>query len=84
MKLANFFGQGVEHSQELCVKKILRKFLRNFSVEFLKVKNWSVIVTWIFFKPNIVRFRCLVAQKKAKVELYETDKTEKKLRRLGT
>ena len=79
MEGANFFGQYVEQSQELCVKKILRKFLRNFFLEHFKVKNWSVVVTWIFFYPNIIRFWCLVAQKKAKVEFYETDKTEKKI-----
>ena len=79
MKAATFFAEYVDHSQELCVKKFLRKFLRIFFLEFFKVKNLTIIVTWIFFYPNIVRFRCLAAQKKAKIELNETDKTEKKI-----
>ena len=73
------FGRVLHHDQ-----KNLRKFVRKFFLEPFKVKNLIVIVTWIFFYPNIVRFWCLVAQKKAKVEFYETDKTEKKWRRLGT
>ena len=79
VEAANFFGQYVEHSQEVCVKKILRKFLRHIFLEFFKVKNWSVTVTRIFFYPNNFRFWCLGAQKKAKVEFYQIDNTEKKI-----
>jgi hypothetical protein len=45
MTLANFFGWGVEHYKEKCVKKNLRKFLRKIFLEFFKVKNWSITVT---------------------------------------
>ena len=76
---ANFFARGVEQYQELCVKKILRKFLRKFFLEPFKVKIFLVIVIYIFFNPNIIRFWCLVAQMKAKIELYETVETEKKI-----
>jgi hypothetical protein len=69
VEAANFFGQYVEHSQEVCVKKILWKFLRHIFLEFFKVKNWSVTVTWIFVYLNIIRFWCLAAQMKAKIEL---------------
>ena len=78
-KLENFFAQCVEHYKELCVKKILRKFFRIFFLECFKVKILSVVVTWIFFYLNNIRFWCLVAQMKAKIEFYKTDKTEKKI-----
>ena len=79
MEVANFFGQYVEQSQELCEKKILRKCFRFFFLECFKVKILSVVVTWIFFYLNNIRFWCLVAQMKAKIEFYKTDKTEKKI-----
>ena len=84
MKLANFFGQGVEHSQELCEKKILRRFFRTIFLESFKVKIESVTVNWIFLYLNTIRFQCLAAHSKAKIEFYDTEKKRKKMRRLGT
>ena len=84
MKWVNFFAQGVEHSQEFCGKKIFTKIFTKIFLEFFKVKNLSVTVTRIFFKPNIIRFQCLAAQMKANIVFYKIDKTEKKMRRLGT
>ena len=78
MKWVNFFAQGVDHSQEFCVKKIFTKIFTKIFLEFFKVKNLSVTVTRIFFKPNIIRFQCLAAQMKANIVFYKIDKTEKK------
>ena len=84
MEVKNIFAGGRKYAQKICEKKILRKFLRKFFLEPFKVKNLIVIVTWIFCLPNIIRFWCLGAQKKAKVDFYKTEKMEKKLCRLGT
>ena len=69
--------------RKMC-KKNLRKFLRKIFLEFFKVKNWSITVTWLFFYPNIIRFWCLAAQMKANIEFYDIEKNNKKMRRLGT
>ena len=68
-KLANFFGQDVESTEELRGKKILRKFFLEFFLEFFKVKIWVPIVICVFGYPNNVGFGRLMAQMKAQTEL---------------
>ncbi len=67
-KISKKYERARGGENTVCEKKILRRFFRTIFLESFKVKIESVTVIWIFLYLNTIRFQCLAAHSKAKIE----------------
>ena len=79
-ELGQFFWPGCRTVSAIMCKKNFTKIFTNFFSRIVQSQNFERHRNLDFFYLNIIRFWCLIAQKKANIEFYENDNPKNNIR----